>query len=132
MTIVFSPEMRRIQNHIRGKIGVPLVPDPDTELHCHKCGLWKPDEMFYNHGDAKPSRRGRRGECKECTAAYKKVWRMNPENRLRENNRIAASRRPAGASTVTCVCGMELTDRPNSLSQHRKFCQPWLDSQKDV
>lgn len=89
MTVIFSPEMRAVQNLIRERIGLSPLPNPEKELTCSRCGKWKPDEEFYIKR-SNTYRRGRRSECKPCGVEQRKKYRH--EHREQENRALRERR----------------------------------------
>lgn len=150
--VAFSPAQRELQNHLRVRAGLDPLPDPDEQLCCTRCGVWKPDEEFYRsarHGH----RRHRRYECKVCsmTARLKyraeniekerATWRAWRAKRLKEDpvgtraHYRELKRKNAGTvltpeNSIRCACGDLI--HLNGVMMHRKACPPYLDSQADV
>jgi hypothetical protein len=75
--------MLQIQNFLRARVGVELVPDPDTQLFCNTCQTWKPDEQFHRHRGHK-ARRHRAFACKPCSTAKRADYRERNREKERE------------------------------------------------
>jgi hypothetical protein len=71
----------------------PNTPDPSTQLCCLLCSEWKPDTEFSKRPGT--ARRGRRGECRNCSAKRRARYRSDPVVKAREaeDARIRAQRR---------------------------------------
>jgi len=46
-----------------------------TTLKCCKCHKWKPDKEFHLRKEGSPTRRNRRGECKDCAKKRRQSYR---------------------------------------------------------
>ena len=124
MTVVFSPELRAVQNLLRERAGLPLLADTLRDRFCGTCELWKTTDDFY------PSKNT--SECKACCRERKRRWReTNPEKeRLANRERKRRARENDAASFVTCKCGEIFHLR--HFPRHEGVCSALADDPVDV